>query len=43
MMALAAGFTGEYLAERLVETFLSTDFEGGRHQRRVDKIMAEEA
>ena len=43
IMALAAGFTGEYLAERLVETFLSTDFEGGRHQRRVDKIMAEEA
>ncbi len=40
MMAIGAGFTGEYLAERLVETFLSTEFEGGRHQRRVDKIMA---
>ena len=40
MMAIGAGFTGEYLAERLVEAFLNTEFEGGRHQRRVDKIMA---
>jgi len=23
-----------------VEVFLTTEFEGGRHQRRVDKIMA---
>ncbi len=27
------------LAPEIVETFLTTDFEGGRHQRRVDKIM----
>ncbi len=27
-------------AEALVDTFLTTDFEGGRHQRRVEKIAA---
>ena len=43
VMALGAGFTGPVLAERMVEVFLSTEFEGGRHQRRVDKIMALEA
>ena len=40
MLAIGAGFTGKNLAERMVEVFLSTDFEGGRHARRVDKIMA---
>jgi len=29
---------GSDLAEECVNTFLSTDFEGGRHQRRVDKL-----
>ena len=27
------------MAERMVEEFLTTEFEGGRHQRRVDMIM----
>ncbi len=40
MMAIGAGFTGKNLAERMVEVFLSTDFEGGRHERRVNKINA---
>ena len=40
VMAIGAGFTGKNMAERMVEVFLSTDFEGGRHQRRVDKITA---
>ena len=40
VLALAGGFTGPFEAERIVETFLITEFEGGRHQRRVDKIMA---
>ena len=40
MMAIGAGFTGEKMADRMVEVFLSTEFEGGRHQRRVDKMMA---
>lgn len=30
-------------AEKLVDLFLATGFEGGRHQRRVDKIMALES
>ena len=40
MMAIGAGFTGKNLAERMVEVFLSTDFEGGRHERRVNKLNA---
>ena len=40
MMAIDAGFTGKNLAERMVEVFLSTEFEGGRHARRVDKLNA---
>lgn len=30
---------GTELAPEIVDTFLNTEFEGGRHQRRVDKIM----
>ena len=40
VMAIGAGFTGKNMAERMVEVFLTTEFEGGRHQRRVDKMMA---
>ena len=40
IMAIGAGFTGKNMAERMVEVFLTTEFEGGRHQRRVDKMMA---
>ena len=40
MLALGAGIVGPNLAERIVDTFLSTEFEGGRHQRRVDLITA---
>lgn len=40
MMAIGAGFTGKNMAERMVEAFLSTEFEGGRHARRVDKMMS---
>ena len=40
MMAIGAGFTGPNMAERMVEVFLATGFEGGRHARRVEKIMA---
>ena len=34
MMALGAGITGGNLAKRMVEIFLHTEFEGGRHARR---------
>ncbi len=43
MLAMGAGMVGPNLALRMVEVFLSTEFEGGRHQRRVDKITALEA
>lgn len=33
-----ARLTGEELALDALRTFLATDFEGGRHQRRIDKI-----
>lgn len=42
MIALGGGFTGKAMAERIVETFLSADFEGGRHARRVQKMMETE-
>ena len=29
---------GEVVAEDALQTFLATEFEGGRHQRRVDKL-----
>ena len=40
MMALGQGFVGPMLALQIVDTWLDTAFEGGRHQRRIDKMMA---
>ena len=40
MLAMGGGFTGAFEAARIVDAFLDTAFEGGRHQRRVDEIMA---
>ena len=42
MLALGAGITGGNLALAIVDKWLNTEFEGGRHQRRVDKITAVE-
>ncbi len=42
MMALGAAITGEKLALEIVDVWLTTQFEGGRHQRRIDKMMAYE-
>ena len=39
MLAMGAGMIGKNMAERIVEVFLSTEFEGGRHAMRVKKIM----
>ena len=36
--ALPARFIDEELAYKIVDKFLSTDFEGGRHLRRIKKI-----
>ena len=38
MVAIPARFISSDLAINIVETFLNTEFEGGRHQKRVDKI-----
>ncbi len=38
ILSLPARFIDLELAKKEVETFLATDFEGGRHQRRVEKI-----
>ena len=39
MLAMGAGVVGPLLAERIVDTILSTEFEGGRHERRVNLMM----
>ena len=40
VLCLGALVTGLGVAKMIVDTFLSTDFEGGRHQARVDMITA---
>ncbi len=42
MMAIGAAVVGEKLALEIVDMFLDTPFEGGRHARRVEKMMAYE-
>jgi len=39
VLTLGAGLIGASLAQQIVETWLETSFGGGRHARRVDKIM----
>ena len=38
VLTLGAGLIGDNLARQIVDTWLSTEFGGGRHGRRVDKI-----
>lgn len=40
MMAIGQGVVGPMLAMQIVDVWMNTDFEGGRHQRRIDKIKA---
>ncbi len=40
VLAIGEKVVGIGYALKIVETFLTTRFEGGRHQRRVDKISA---
>ena len=42
MLAMGAGIIGPNLAERIVDAFLTAQFEGGRHERRVNLITAME-
>ena len=43
ILAFGARVVGAELAKMIVETWLDAEFEGGRHQRRVDLITAIEA
>jgi ribose 5-phosphate isomerase B len=38
VLCLSADMLGEKLIDRMVEIWLTTEFEGGRHARRVEKI-----
>jgi ribose 5-phosphate isomerase B len=40
VLTLGAGLIGSSLAKQITQTWLKTDFGGGRHARRVDKIDA---
>ena len=40
VLSMGARVVGVGLAEEILATFLDTEFEGGRHQRRVDQITA---
>lgn len=39
VLSIGGQFIGAGLAKQLVKTWLETDFAGGRHDRRVTKIM----
>ncbi len=38
VMCLSADLLGERLIDRMIEIWLNTQFEGGRHARRIEKI-----
>ena len=38
IIAIPARFVSEHQAIQMVQTFLETPFDGGRHKRRIDKI-----
>ena len=40
VLVMGGGLLGDRLLRDVVETWFATDFEGGRHQHRVDKISA---
>lgn len=39
MLAMGAKYVTAQQAFEITDVFLSTDFEGGRHSKRVDKLM----
>ncbi len=40
ILTIGANFTEEAVADKMTDVFLTTEFEGGRHARRVGKIGA---
>jgi len=43
ILCLSADMLGEELVERMVQIWLNTTFDAGRHQRRIEKIIKFEA
>lgn len=43
ILAIGAKYTAPELAEKISDVFLATEFEGGRHARRIEKIKKIEA
>ena len=43
VLCMGARVVGSGLAAEILDVFLNTAFEGGRHQRRIDMFMQEEA
>ncbi|MHC4755259.1 MAG: ribose 5-phosphate isomerase B [Planctomycetota bacterium] len=40
VLCISGDLVGEVLLRKIVEAWLNTEFRGGRHQRRIDKITA---
>ncbi len=40
VLCISGDLTGEVLLRKIVEVWLNTEFDGGRHQRRIGKIAA---
>jgi len=38
ILVLSGRFISEYLAQEIIDVWFNTEFEGGRHQKRLDKI-----
>ena len=38
ILVLSGRFISEYLAKEIIDVWFNTEFEGGRHQKRLDKI-----
>jgi len=43
VLVLAGGYTGFFLASEIAGVFLSEEFQGGRHLKRIEKIDSEDA
>lgn len=43
VLSIPARFVAKDLAVEMLEAFVNTEFEGGRHQRRIDKIPAKKS
>ena len=42
VLVMPGRFIDEAMAERIMDEFFATEFEGGRHQKRIDKIPVQQ-